>query len=178
MSSPILFNIFQHDAEMLKEQCYEMQWWQEKEQQLLVHLQETVEAYHVEHAAQKARREVEAKAKVEAKRQRLVEEEKKKKQLEYLQQLQNKVLAEGATLLEGTEEFQVMGSKYKEVTSGDEKRQWPFKKAREKQLGKHYGSITVKMRVLTPVRGVCAPGRIVWYTTQDEYLIFYHYYFL
>jgi len=79
MSSPILFNIFQHDAEMLKEQRHEMQWWQEKEQQLLVHLQETVEAYHVEYAAQKARREVEAKAKVEAKRQRLVEEEKKKK---------------------------------------------------------------------------------------------------
>ena len=87
MSFPILSNIFQHDAEMLEEQCHEMQWWHEKELQLLVHLQETIEAHHVEHVAQKTRREVEAKTKEEAKRQRLVEEEKKKKQLEHLQQL-------------------------------------------------------------------------------------------
>jgi len=41
----------------------------------------------VECVAQKARREIEAKTKKEAKKQRLAEEKKKKKQLEYLQQL-------------------------------------------------------------------------------------------
>jgi len=48
-------------------------------------LQEAVEAHHIEHADQKARREVEAKAKEEAKKQKIVEEKKKK--LEYIQQL-------------------------------------------------------------------------------------------
>jgi len=45
-------------------------------------LQETAEAHHVEHAAQKARREAETKAKEEAKKWRIVEEKKK---LEYIQ---------------------------------------------------------------------------------------------
>jgi len=39
----------------------------------------------------------------ETKKWRLVEEEKKKKWMEYLQQLWDKVLADNATLLEGTE---------------------------------------------------------------------------
>jgi len=43
-----------------------------------------VEACHTEHAAQKARREVEAKAKEEAEKQKIAEEKKK---LEYIQQL-------------------------------------------------------------------------------------------
>ena len=43
-----------------------------------------MEVCHVEHAAQKARREVEAKTKEKAERQRLVEEKKKKKWLKYL----------------------------------------------------------------------------------------------
>jgi len=77
----------------------------------------------VEHAAQKARWKVKAKTKKEAKKQRLVEEEKKKKQLEYLQQLQDKVLAEDTTLLENAERSQVMRSKCKEVASRDEKGQ-------------------------------------------------------
>jgi len=42
------------------------------------------------------------------------------------------VLEEEAILLEGAEGFQVMGSKCKEVTAGDEERQWPSKKAKEK----------------------------------------------
>jgi len=63
-----------------------------------------VEAHHTECTAQKARREVEAKAKEEAKRQRVVEEKKKKKRMmEYLQRLQDKVLEEEAALLEGAE---------------------------------------------------------------------------
>ena len=45
-----------------------------------------MEARHAERVAQKARREVEAKAKKEAKRQRVVEEEERKKRMmEYLQ---------------------------------------------------------------------------------------------
>jgi len=44
-------------------------------------LQETAEACHTEHTAQKARREVEAKAKEEAEKWRIVEEKKK---LEYI----------------------------------------------------------------------------------------------
>ena len=44
-----------------------------------------MEVCHVEHVAQKARREVEAKAKEEAKIRRIVKEEEKKKTLEYIQ---------------------------------------------------------------------------------------------
>jgi len=74
--------------------------------------------------AQKARRKAEAKAKEEAKRQRVVEEEKKKKRtMEYLQQLWNEVLEEEATLLKGAEGSQIMGSKCKEVATGDEEGQ-------------------------------------------------------
>jgi len=69
--------------------------------------------------AQKARREAEAKE--EAERQRVAEkEERKKRMVEYLQRLQDEVLEEEATLLEGAEGSQVMGSKCKEVATGDE----------------------------------------------------------
>ena len=52
--------------------------------------------------AQKARREAEEKAQEEAERQRVAEEEKRKKRtMEYLQQLQNEMLEEEAILLEG-----------------------------------------------------------------------------
>ena len=55
--------------------------------------------------AQKARREVEAKAKEEAKKRRIAEEKKKKKKiLEYIQQLQDEMIVEDAALLEGAEE--------------------------------------------------------------------------
>jgi len=56
-------------------------------------LQEAVEACCAECAAQKARREAEAKAKKEAKKQRIVE---KKKKLEYIQQLRDKMLEKEA----------------------------------------------------------------------------------
>jgi len=42
--------------------------------------------------------------------------------MEYLKQLQNEVLTEDATLLEGTEGFQIMRSKCKKVTLKDEER--------------------------------------------------------
>ena len=77
---------FQNDAEMLKEQHREMQWQHEEEQQLLVQLEEAAKLHWAERAAQKARREVEAKAKEEAERQRVAEEEeRKKKTRKYLQ---------------------------------------------------------------------------------------------
>jgi len=47
-------------------------------------LEEVAEAYHVEHAAQKTRKVVEAKAREKAKKQRISEEEEKKKWIEYI----------------------------------------------------------------------------------------------
>jgi len=69
----------------------------------------------------------------------------KKKKLEYIQQLQNEVLEEEAALLEEAERSQVMGSKHKEVASGDKEGQQPSKKAKEKQPGKYHRGATVKM---------------------------------
>ena len=143
-----------------------MQWRHEEEQQLLAQLEEAAKLHQAEHAAQKARREAEAKAKEEAERQRVVEEEKRKKRMmEYLQRLWDKVLEEEAALLEGAEGSQAMGSKHKEVAAGDEEEQWPSKKAREKQPGKYCGGAAVKMGALPLARGVCAPGRIAWCTS-------------
>jgi len=68
--------------------------------------------------AQKARREVEAKAKKKTEKWRIAE-----KKLEYIQQLWDEVLNEEAALLEGAEESQVTGSKHKEVATGDEEGQ-------------------------------------------------------
>ena len=72
--------------------------------------------------------------------------------LEYLQQLWDKILEEEAALLKRVEGSQVIGSKCKEVTTGDKKEQQPSKKAREKQLEKYCRGAVVKIRVLTLVR--------------------------
>ena len=86
MSSPAHSNLSQNNAETLEEQCQEMQQQHEEEQQSLLRLQEAVEAHYAEHVAQKARREVEAKAKEEAERQRVAEkEERKRRTMKYLQ---------------------------------------------------------------------------------------------
>jgi len=61
--------------------------------------------------------------------------------MEYLQQLQDEVLEKEAALLEGAKKSQVVGSKCKEIATGDKKKQWPSKKAR----GKYHGGTTVKM---------------------------------
>jgi len=75
-----------------------------------------------------------------------VEEKKKKKRiLEYLQRLQDKVLEKEAALLEGAEGSQVAGSKHKKITIGNKKGQWPFKKAKGKQQGKYRGGTAVKI---------------------------------
>ena len=88
-----------------------------------------MEAYYTECAAQKARREVKAKAKEKAEKQRIVE---KKKKLEYIQWLWNEMLEEEATLLKRAKEFQVKESKHKKVTARNEKEQQSSKKTKEK----------------------------------------------
>ena len=63
------------------------------------------------------------------------------------------MLEEEATLLEGAEGSQVAGSKCKEVAAGDEERQQPSKKARER----YCRGATVKMGGSNPCeRCVCA----------------------
>jgi len=106
-----------------------------------------VEAHCAKHAAQKSRREAETKIKEEAKKQRIVE---KKKKLEYIQQLWDKMLEKEAVLLEGAEGSQVMGSKHKKVIAGDEEGQQPSKKTKEKQQGKYCSSTAVKMEGTNP----------------------------
>ena len=84
--------------------------------------------------AQKTRREAEEKAREEAERQRVAEEEERKRRtMEYLQWLWDEVLEEEAALLERAEGSQVMRSKHKEVAIRDEKEQQPSKKAKGKQ---------------------------------------------
>ena len=60
---------------------------------------------------------MEARAKEKVKKWRIVE---KKEKLEYIQRLWDEVIVEDTTLLEGVEESQVVGSKYKKVPLGDD----------------------------------------------------------
>ena len=60
---------------------------------------------------------MEARAKEEVKKWRIVE---KKKKLEYIQRLWDEVIVEDTTLLKGAEESQVAESKYKEVPLEDD----------------------------------------------------------
>ena len=77
----------------------------------------------------------------------------RRKTVEYLQQLWDKVLEKKAALLERAEEFQVAGSKCKEVVTGDKKRQWPSRKAR----GRYCRGAAVKMEDFNSCeRYVCA----------------------
>ena len=80
-----------------------------------------------------------------AEKQRVIEEEEReRKTMEYFQQLQDKVLEEEA---EGS---QIMGSKHKDIAAKDKKGQWPTKKARGKQLGKHHRGAIVKIESAIP----------------------------
>jgi len=80
-----------------------------------------------------------------------VEEKKKKKRtVEYVQWLWDKVLEEETALLEGAKGFQVVGSKHKEVVTEDKKGQQSSKKARGKQPGKYHGGATVKIEGTNP----------------------------
>jgi len=151
MFFPAPSDISQNDAKALEKQQQEMQRRHKEEQRFLLQLQEAAEAHCAEHVAQKARREAEEKAQEEAERQRVAEEEERKKRMmEYLQWLQNKVLEEEAVLLEGAEESQVIGSKCKEITAGDKKEQQPSKKAKGKQQEKYCRGAVVKMGDANP----------------------------
>ena len=73
---------------------------------------------------------MEAKAKKEAERQRVVEEEERKRRMmEYLQRLRDEVLEKEAALLDRAEGSQIAESKCKEVATEDEEEQWPSKRA-------------------------------------------------
>ena len=85
MSSPAPSDISQNDAKILEKQWQEMQRRHKEEQQLLAQLEEVAKLRWAERMAQKARRKAEAKAKEEAERQRVAEEEERKKRtMEYL----------------------------------------------------------------------------------------------
>ena len=100
---------------------------------------------------------MEAKAKEEAERQRVAEEEERKRRMiEYLQRLWDEVLEEEATLLEGAKKSHDLGSKCKEVAAGDKKKQQHSKKARGEQPGKYCRGAAVKMEGANPCeRCVC-----------------------
>jgi len=86
MSFPAHSDISQDDAEILEKQQQEMQQRHEEGEQLLIQLEEAAKLRWAERIAQKARRKVEENAKEEAERQRVVEEEKRKRRtVEYLQ---------------------------------------------------------------------------------------------
>jgi len=108
------------------------------------------------------------KVREKTKKKRIAEEEKMKKRLEYIQQLQDELLVNNAALLESVKGFQVIRSKCKEVTLEDKRECWPSKKAKEKQPARYCGDVGVKMGVLTLIRGMYMPGRIVWCIIQDE----------
>ena len=102
MSSPTSSNISQNNAKILEKQQQEIQQRYKEEEQLLAQLEEAEKSCWAECTAQKAKREVEEKAWEEVERQRVAEEEERKKRMiEYLQWLWNKVLEKEAALLEG-----------------------------------------------------------------------------
>jgi len=81
MSFPVYSNILQNDAMILEKQQRH-----EEEQWLLVQIEEAAKLHQAEYVAQRARRKVEEKAKEKAERQRVTEEEERKKRtVEYLQ---------------------------------------------------------------------------------------------
>ena len=99
---------------------------------------------------------MEEKAQEEAKRQRVAEEEERKKRtIEYLQCLWDKMLEEEATLLEGAEKSQIAGSKCKKITTRDKEEQQPSKKARKK----YYGGAAVKMGGANPCKKYVCTGQ-------------------
>ena len=75
--------------------------------------------------------------------------------VEYLQQLQDKVLEKEVTLLEGAEESQITGSKCKKVAARDKEGKWLSKKAREK----YHGGAIVKMEGANPCEKYVSAGQ-------------------
>ena len=84
-------------------------------------MEEVAKLCQAKYMAQKARREVEEKTKEKAEKQKVAEEkERKRRMVEYFQQLWDKMLEEEAALLERAEGSQVAGSKRKEIIARDE----------------------------------------------------------
>jgi len=73
------------------------------------------------------------------------EKKKRRRTLEYFQQLQDEVLEEETALLEGAEGFQVAESKYKKIAAGNKERQQLSKKTKKRQQEKYHRSTAVKM---------------------------------
>ena len=101
---------------------------------------------------------METKTRKKAKKQRFTEE-KKKKQLEYIQQLQDKMLAENTTFLEGAKRSQIVRSKYKKVPLEDNIDHWPSKKTKEKQLVRYYRDIGIKIEGTNPCKRYVYTGQ-------------------
>jgi len=68
ISSPTPSDISQNNTEILEIQQQEIQWRYEEQQQLLLQLEEVAKLHQAECTAQKARREVEKKAREKTKR--------------------------------------------------------------------------------------------------------------
>ena len=169
MFSPTLSDISQNNTEVLEKQQQEKQWRYKEEQQLLVQLKEVAKLCQAEHMAQKARREAKAKARKKAKRRKVVEEKKwKKRTLEYLQQLQDKVFEEDATLLESTEESQIAESKYKKVPPENDMDYWPSKILKENNQQDTKETLGLSWGVLTPVKDMYMLDRTAQYIIQGE----------
>ena len=103
-------------------------------------MEEAVKAHCVKHVAQKTRKKAE--------KQRIAEKEKMMMKLKYLQQLQDEVLAENTTLLENTKRSQIIESKHKEVTPGNNRECWPFKKAKGKQPARYHRDIMSELKMI------------------------------
>ena len=76
-----------------------------------------VEAYCIEQATQKTRKVTKAKVWEEAEKKKYIEKKEKRKQLEYLEKLWNKILAKDITLMAGTENLQIVETKYKKIVN-------------------------------------------------------------
>ena len=78
------------------------------------------------------------------------------------------MLEKEATLLEGTEGFQVVWPKHKKVPPGDDVDYQPSKKAKGKQPARYWGDIGIKLGGLISVKDVCTPGSPAWCTIWGE----------
>ena len=83
-----------------------------------------------------------------------MKEKKKRKKLEYIQQVWDEMIVENTILLERTERFQIMRSKCKKVTSRDKKGNSLPKKLKRSKWRSTVGASQLRWGMLTPVRGM------------------------
>ena len=113
-------------------------------------------------AAQKARREAEEEIKEKAERQRVVEEEERKRRtVKYLQWLWDEVIMEGA------ERSQVVESKCRKILPENNADCQPSKKAKRKQPARYQGDMGIKLGKANPCeRYVCAGQDCLVYNSR------------